>query len=229
MVSVAELLAGMTHEEKVAQLVSLWISVDTERGEVAPYQGNFMPDPATAGTIDEQLGNGIGQFTRPFGSAPVVATDGAKVVADLQRRLREDTRLGIPAIVHEECLTGFMTLGATEFPNPLAWGATWDPSLIEEVGDAIRQSMRAVGAHQGLAPVLDVVRDPRWGRVEECIAEDPYLVGMIGSAYIRGLQGADLRDGVVATAKHFAGYSFSEGGRNLAPSHIGPGRWPMSS
>ncbi len=82
--------------------------------------------------------------------------------------------------------------------------------------------MRAAGAHQGLAPVLDVVRDPRWGRTEECIAEDAYLVGMIGCSYIRGLQGDDLRTGVAATVKHFAGHSFSEGGRNLAPAHIGP-------
>jgi beta-xylosidase len=120
--TVAELLEAMTREEKVAQLVSLWVTVDTDRGGVAPYQGNFMPDPAVAGSIEDRLRDGMGQLTRPFGSAPVTATDGARLVDDLQRRLREGTRLGIPAIVHEECLTGFMTLGATEFPNPLDMG-----------------------------------------------------------------------------------------------------------
>ncbi|HZQ86333.1 MAG TPA: glycoside hydrolase family 3 N-terminal domain-containing protein, partial [Acidimicrobiales bacterium] len=95
---------------------------------------------------------------------------------------------------------------------------TWDPDLIEEMGRAIGEQMRSVGVHQGLAPVLDVVRDARWGRVEECIGEDPYLVGTIASAYVRGLE----RAGVIATLKHFAGYSSSEGGRNLAPAHVGP-------
>ena len=207
----------MTREEKVAQLVGEWVMLDPSTGEVAPYQGNFVAE-VDQRSIGERIEHGLGQVTRPFGSAPVAAAEGARIVNGLQRRLVEDTRLGIPAIVHEECLTGFMALGATAFPCPLNWGSTWDPDLIEEMGRAIGEQMRSVGVHQGLAPVLDVVRDARWGRVEECIGEDPYLVGTIASAYVRGLE----RAGVIATLKHFAGYSSSEGGRNLAPAHVGP-------
>ena len=207
----------MTREEKVAQLVGEWVMLDPSTGEVAPYQGNFVAE-VDQRSIGERIEHGLGQVTRPFGSAPVSAAEGARIVNGLQRRLVEDTRLGIPAIVHEECLTGFMALGATAFPCPLNWGSTWDPDLIEEMGRAIGEQMRSVGVHQGLAPVMDVVRDARWGRVEECIGEDPYLVGMIGSAYVRGLEGA----GVIATLKHFAGYSSSGGRPQLAPAHIGP-------
>ena len=218
---VADLLSRMTREEKLAQLVGYWGLLDPETGELGPYRTPLV-SVADDRTTDEIIRHGLGQLTRPFGGRPLDPARGAQIVNELQRRLVEDTRLGIPAIVHEECLTGFMAWGATAFPCPLAYGATWDPSLVERVGDAIRTQMRAVGAHQGLAPVLDVVRDPRWGRVEECIAEDPYLVGCVGTAYVRGLQGDDLTTGVVATTKHFAGHSFSEGGRNLAPAHVGP-------
>ena len=120
--------------------------------------------------------------------------------------------------MHEECLTGLAAWGATTFPTPLAWGAAFDAELVEEVGEAIGGTMRGLGIHQGLAPVLDVVRDPRWGRVEECISEDPYLVGTIGTGYVRGLQ----RAGVHATLKHFVGYSASQSGRNFGPVHAGP-------
>lgn len=217
---VERLLSVMNHEEKVAQLLGLWVMVD-KQGQVAPYQGTFMPevDPRP---LPEQLANGMGQLTRPFGSRPVEAAAGRESVDAVQRIVVEDTRLGIPVMVHEECLTGFMALGATAFPSPLNWGSTWNPGIVEQMGDAIRQQMRSVGVHQGLAPVLDVVRDARWGRVEECIAEDPVLVGLVACAYIRGLQGDDLRTGIAACAKHFAGHSFSEGGRNLAPAHVGP-------
>jgi len=119
--------------------------------------------------------------------------------------------------VHEECLTGLAAWKAATFPTPLAWGAAFDPDLTEQIGEAIGRSMAALGIHQGLAPVLDVVTDPRWGRVDECIAEDPYVVGTIGTAYVRGLQAA----GVHATLKHFAGYSASQAGRNHAPVHMG--------
>ena len=124
----------------------------------------------------------------------------------------------MPAIAHDECLTGFTTFGATVFPTALAWAATFDPELVERMTRAIGESMRAVGVHQGLSPVLDVVRDYRWGRVEETLGEDPYLVGVIGTAYVRGLESCD----VVATLKHFAGYSASQAARNHAPVAIGP-------
>ncbi len=120
--------------------------------------------------------------------------------------------------MHEECLTGLAAWKAATFPTPLAWGASFDPELVEQVGAAIGGSMRQLGVHQGLAPVLDVVRDPRWGRVDECIGEDPYLVGTVGTAYVRGVQSA----GVDATLKHFLGYSGSQAGRNHAPVHAGP-------
>ncbi|MET9969947.1 glycoside hydrolase family 3 N-terminal domain-containing protein, partial [Streptomyces sp. NPDC006356] len=137
--------------------------------------------------------------------------------ARAQRRIAEAGRFGIPAVAHEECLAGFTAWQATAYPVPLAWGATFDPPLVEEMARRIGEDLRSVGVHQGLAPVLDVVRDPRWGRVEETVGEDPYLAGTIGTAYVRGLESA----GVVATLKHFAGYASSAGARNLAPVRAG--------
>jgi beta-glucosidase-like glycosyl hydrolase len=216
-VDVEKLLQALSLRQKVAQLTSLWVMIDAA-GEVAPYQGNFVPAPSDTASVASQLSDGMGQITRPFGSAPVTPEDGVAALNEIQRQLVDDTAGGIPAIVHEECLTGFMAHGATTFPSPLNDASTWDPDLIREVGRTIGGQMRSVGVHQGLAPVLDVVRDPRWGRVEETLGEDPLLVGIIGSAYVAGLEDA----GIVATLKHFAGYSSSEGGRNLAPAHIGP-------
>ena len=167
-------------------------------------------------------GTGSGRSRGPSGAARSSRAQGVRALNALQRRLVEGTRLGIPAIAHEEALTGFMTAGATQFPSPLNYGATWDPDLIRRVADEIRRQMRAAGTHQALAPVADVARDARWGRIEETVGEDPFLVGSIVSAYVEGLQGADLRDGIVATLKHFCGYSGSEGGRNFAPLHAGP-------
>src|SRR5579884_736843 len=216
---VARLVDQMTLDQKIAQLSGAWLSVGAG-GEVAPYQGNLAAGEPVP--VAERLAHGAGQLTRPFGSAPLEPSVGVASLADLQRRLA-DAGL-VPAMVHEECLSGFMAHGATAFPVPLNWGSCWDPELVREMGAAIGAQMRSVGVHQGLAPLLDVVRDARWGRVEECIGEDPYLVGVIGSAYIAGLQspGPDGQPGVLATAKHFVGYSFSEGGRNLAPAHVGP-------
>ena len=215
---VKELLDRMTLGEKVAQLTSLWLNLDSESGDFAPFQAGFEDTSLDPDTL---LREGLGQITRPFGTRPVDPAVGARALRAFQRRLVEETRLGIPAIAHEESLTGFMAQGATQFPSPLNYGATWDPDLIERVGDVIRRQMRAVGTHQALAPVADVIRDARWGRVEECVSEDPYLVGCIVTAYVRGLQGDDLTTGVAATLKHFAGYSASEGGRNFAPVHAG--------
>ncbi|MBI2703815.1 MAG: beta-glucosidase, partial [Actinobacteria bacterium] len=217
---VDDLLVRMTLGEKVAQLTSVWLTLDPESGEVAPSQFSFGP-----GRVDdpwEQMQHGIGQITRPLGSQPIDPIDGARMINGLQRRLIEETRLGVPAICHEECLTGAMFQGASSFASPLNFAATWDPELIRRVGDVIRRQMRSVGATQGLAPVADVARDARWGRVEETLGEDPYLVGRFVTSYVQGLQGDDLTDGVIATVKHFVGYSFSEGGRNFAPAHVGP-------
>ncbi|KAB2362814.1 beta-glucosidase family protein [Actinomadura montaniterrae] len=212
---VADLLARMTPEEKAGQLAGFW-AMPAEPGEpVAPMEDDSHED---APSLDEVVGHGLGQLTRVFGTAPVAAAEGAARLRDLQRRVAAGNRFGIAAIAHEECLNGFMTWGATIFPSPPAWGATFDAGLVEEMAAAIGAGMRAAGVHQGLAPVLDVVRDPRWGRTEECVGEDPYLVGVLGTAYARGLE----RSGVVATLKHFAGYSASRDGRNMAPAPIGP-------
>ncbi len=211
---VADLVSRMTVEEKAAQLVGYWAASAGPGEEVAPVPDDFEEPPP----LDELIASGLGQLTRVFGTAPVRPADGVARLRKLQARIAAANRFGIPAIAHEECLTGFMTWGATVFPCPLAWGATFDPALIEEMAAAIGGDMRRVGVHQGLAPVLDVTRDYRWGRTEETIGEDPYLVGLVGTAYVRGLE----RSGVVATLKHFAGYASSRAGRNMAPAAMGP-------
>jgi beta-xylosidase len=212
---VEALIDAMTLREKLAQLYAVWVGVSPAGGDdVAPFQHELTDDV----DFDAVILNGLGQLTRPFGSAPVDPALGVLALARTQNRIREANRFGIPALAHEECLAGFTAWGATAYPVPLAWGATFDPALIEEMAGRIGASMRAVGVHQGLAPVLDVVRDPRWGRTEEAIGEDPYLVGTIATAYVRGLE----RTGIIATLKHFIGYSASRAGRNLAPVSIGP-------
>ncbi|SDH07464.1 glycoside hydrolase family 3 protein [Nonomuraea jiangxiensis] len=210
---VEALLAELTLEEKVAQLGSVWVQTD-EPGDNAPLQHLFME----SGGAGDRLERGVGHLTRVFGTAPVTPAEGAARLRALQERVMAGNRLGIPAIAHEECLTGFATYGATAYPTPLAWAATFDPGLVERMAGAIGADLRAVGVHQGLAPVLDVVRDYRWGRVEESLGEDPYLVGQLGAAYVRGLESA----GIVATLKHFAGYASSRAARNHAPVSIGP-------
>ncbi len=211
---VADLLGRMTLAEKLGQLGSVWIGASGDGDGVAPMQHEFI---AELPPLEDLFRDGMGQLTRVFGTRPVPPAAGLLALAALQRRIVTAGRFGIPAIAHEECLTGFAAWRATIFPTPLAWGASFDPDLVREMAAAIGTSMRAVGVHQGLAPVLDVVRDPRWGRTEETIGEDPYLVGTIGTAYVQGLQSA----GVDATLKHFAGYSASRGARNMAPVSMG--------
>ncbi|MDO0912438.1 glycoside hydrolase family 3 N-terminal domain-containing protein [Streptomyces sp. DT2A-34] len=213
---VDDLLSRMTLQEKTAQLYGVWVGAATDGDGVAPHQHDM-----TAGSSDEEWAElitlGLGQLTRSFGTAPVDPALGARALARAQRRIAAAGRFGIPAVAHEECLAGFTAWQATAYPVPLAWGASFDPPLIEEMARRIGEDLRSVGVHQGLAPVLDVVRDPRWGRVEETVGEDPYLVGTVGAAYVRGLESA----GVVATLKHFAGYASSAGARNLAPVRAG--------
>jgi beta-glucosidase-like glycosyl hydrolase len=212
---VRELHAQMTLEEKLAQLVGYWL--DQGGNVVAPMQGEMAGGQGSS-SLQETTKNGLGHYTRVYGTRPVDPVERAAWLWDEQRRLKRETRLGIPALVHEECLTGLAAWQAATFPTPLAWGASFDPELVAEMGRLIGESMRELGIHQGLAPVLDVVRDPRWGRVDECIGEDPYLVGTVGTSYVRGLQGA----GVHATLKHFVAYSGSKAGRNHAPVSAGP-------
>ncbi|MEV0170722.1 glycoside hydrolase family 3 N-terminal domain-containing protein [Streptomyces sp. NPDC050803] len=210
---VDDLLSRMTLEEKTAQLYGVWVGASTDGDGVAPLQREMTADY----DWNELITQGLGQLTRPFGTAPVDPALGAQALARAQRRIAAAGRFGIPAVAHEECLAGFTAWRATAYPVPLAWGASFDPPLVEEMARRIGGDLRAVGVHQGLAPVLDVVRDPRWGRVEETIGEDPYLVGTVGAAYVRGLESA----GIVATLKHFAGYASSAGARNLAPVRAG--------
>ncbi|MFH9127786.1 glycoside hydrolase family 3 N-terminal domain-containing protein [Streptomyces griseoaurantiacus] len=208
------LIGAMTLEEKIAQLFGVWVGASDQGGEVAPHQH----DMEEAVDLDALLPNGLGQLTRPFGTVPVDPALGALSLARTQRRIAATNRFGIPALAHDECLAGFAAWGATAYPVPLSWGAAFDPDTVRRMAAAIGRDMRGVGVHQGLAPVLDVVRDARWGRVEETIGEDPYLVGTVATAYVQGLESA----GIVATLKHFVGYSASRAGRNLAPSSVGP-------
>ncbi|MFJ3422071.1 beta-glucosidase [Streptomyces sp. NPDC086082] len=208
------LIAAMTLQEKTAQLYGVWVGASDQGGEVAPHQH----DMEEAVDLDALLPAGLGQLTRPFGTGPVDPALGALSLARTQARIAATNRFGIPALAHDECLAGFAAWGATAYPVPLSWGATFDPDTVRRMAAVIGRDMRAVGVHQGLAPVLDVVRDTRWGRVEETIGEDPYLVGTIATAYVQGLESA----GIVATLKHFVGYSASRAGRNLAPSSMGP-------
>ena len=209
----AALIPLMTLEEKVAQLAGMWAGADPSGTGVVPHR-SVMADGELWNSV---IRHGLGQLTRPFGTAPVHPVAGARSLAVAQAQIMAGSRFGIPAQVHEECLTGFSTWRATAYPAPLSWGATFDPELVEEMAGRIGRSMRAAGVHQGLAPVLDVTFDYRWGRTEETMGEDPYLVGTLGTAYVRGLEDA----GIVATLKHFAGYSASRGGRNLGPVQMG--------
>lgn len=206
---VCELLSRMTLEEKVAQLCAVHANRLLEGKRFSEEKARAL------------IGNGIGQITRLFGSPDLEPEEAVVLGNEIQKFLKERTRLGIPAMVHEECLSGLLSKKATVFPQAIGLASTFDPELVQRITSTIREKMRALGVHQGLAPVLDIPRDPRWGRTEETFGEDPYLVSRIGAAYIRGLQGEDLRHGVVATAKHFTAYGISEGGRNLAPAKVG--------
>ena len=210
---VEALLAEMSLDEKIAQLYGVWVASSATGGDVAPHQHD-IEEPVD---LEALLPSGLGQLTRSFGTVPVDAAIAALSLARTQEHVRAASRFGIPAVAHEECLAGFAAWGATAYPIPLAWGASFDPALVEQMAQRIGADMRSVGIHQVLAPVLDVVRDARWGRVEETMGEDPLLVGLVGAAYVRGIES----QGVVATLKHFAGYSASKAGRNLAPVSIG--------
>jgi beta-glucosidase len=207
-VRVEDLLSRMNIDEKVAEIGSIWAFEVLDNGR-------FSPENAT-----RLLKNGMGQVSRGGVGTALSPADIATFCNDIQHFLKEDTRLGIPTIIHEECLNGFIARGATIFPQIIGLACTWDPDLVYRMTATIRQQMLAVGIRQGLSPVLDVVRDPRWGRVEETYGEDPFLVAAMGAAYIRGLQGKDINKGIIATIKHFAGYGKSEGGLNWAPADI---------
>ena len=209
------LLADLAPEEKIAQLGSYWKRPEIGDAEgFAPMQSTFEEgrDP-----FEAAVQNGLGHLTRPYGSAPLEPEEGVENLRTMQQAVVDGSAHGIPALVHEECLTGVMAHGATTYPAAIAWGASFDPELIGEMAARIGGDMHAMGAHMGLSPVLDIVRDYRWGRIEETMGEDPYLTGVLATAYVRGLQSA----GVIATLKHFAGHAASRAGRNHAPVSIG--------
>jgi beta-glucosidase len=207
---VEDLLARMTLDEKVAQLGCVW---STQLVDEAAF---------SAQRARQHLAHGTGHVTRIGAATGLRPRESAALMNAIQAFLRDETRLGIPALVHEESCAGFCARDADQFPQALGLAASFDPEAVSRMAQRIRAQMLAVGARQTLAPVLDVARDPRWGRVEETFGEDPYLVGRMGVAYVRGLQGDDLRRGVAATAKHFLGYGLSEGGHNHKPVQLGP-------
>ncbi|WP_407641592.1 glycoside hydrolase family 3 N-terminal domain-containing protein [Aurantiacibacter zhengii] len=222
---VADLMARMTIEEKMAQMISTW----TNKAEVQGDDTFF--DAAKA---SERYPDGIGFFTRPAdqggpGSPRVTPfrsiEDSIRYINEVQRWAREETRLGIPVLAHEESLHGFAARDATSFPQSIGLASTWDPDLVRDINDLIASEVRARGVHQVLSPVVDVARDPRWGRIEETFGEDPYLVGEMGVAAVEGLQGTgtdpQLGEGqVLATLKHMTGHGQPESGTNTGPAQI---------
>jgi beta-glucosidase len=221
---VKDLLRRMTLEEKAAQMVCVW---QQKADTLIDERGNF--DFAKARKAFRK-GHGLGQVGRPSDAGG--ARDSAdnrtpRTMAELtnaiQRFFLENSRLGIPVIFHEECLHGHAAIGGTSFPQPIGLGATFNPALVEQIFTVTAAEARSRGAHQALTPVVDVARDPRWGRVEETYGEDPYLVSRLGIAAVRGFQGdRTFRDGrrVIATLKHFAAHGQPESGMNCGPVNV---------
>src|SRR5262245_50304440 len=225
---VDELVARMTLEEKVAQLVSLWL------GKTEVFDASLRFDAAKARA---KFPNGLGTFARPSDARGAVSprlargrtpAETVELVNAIQRWAVEQTRLGIPVWFHEESLHGYAALHATMFPQAIAMASAWDPDLTRRVNAVIAREVRARGRTQVLSPVVDVARDPRWGRIEETFGEDPYLAGELGVATVQGLQGDGVGlgtsplpvDKVFATLKHLTGHGQPESGTNVGPSPI---------
>jgi beta-glucosidase len=210
---VNDLLGRMTLEEKVAQMLSLWQGVKS----ITSDDGRF--DPAKG---PKWFRLGIGRIERASGERGARAQ--AEFANAIQRWTKDSTRLGIPVLFHEEALHGLAANDATSFPQAIALASTWNPALLERVFSTTAAEARARGVHQVLAPVVDVARDARWGRIEETYGEDPYLISRLGVAAVRGFQGAGATvpaPKVIATLKHMAGHGQPEGGINVAPASIG--------
>ncbi len=213
---VADLLGRMTVDEKVAQMLCIW---GQKKAILFDEAGNLSPALMLA-----NLPHGLGQIARLSdsggGKSPVAMAELANAI---QKFFMEQTRLGIPVIFHEECLHGLAAPEATSYPQPIGLASTFNPALVEEIYTEIAEDTRGRGAHQALTPVVDVARDPRWGRVEETFGEDPYLVSRMGIAAVRGFQGdGSFRDKkrVIATLKHFAAHGQPESGTNCAPVNV---------
>jgi len=220
---VADLLERMTLEEKIAKLVCVW----SDKNKLLDEDGRFVAEKAA-----DEIPLGVGCVARPsdnFARGIPGVTPGrmpretVELVNAIQRYLVEETRLGIPTMMHEEGLHGFQAREATVFPQAIALASTWDPVLVEEVYAVVAREIRAWGARQALTPVVDVARDPRWGRIEETYGEDPHLVAEMGLASVRGFQGTSLplaEDRVFATLKHMTGHGEPESGTNIGPANV---------
>ena len=216
---VTALLAEMTLEEKAAQMIAVW-----------QKKKEWVYDEATLSLRLDSLAahfpHGVGQVTRPSDARGGLSrAETVELTNRIQRHLVENTRLGIPAFFHEEALHGFAAKGGTSYPQPIALAGSFDTAMVRAVFGQIASEVRAYGAHQVLTPVLDVCRDPRWGRVEETYGEDPYLVGEIGKAAVGGFQGGRDYDGrdstrVLATLKHLTGHGIPEAGMNIGPAFL---------
>jgi len=215
---VQDLLSRMTLDEKAAQMMCVW---QKKAETLLDGDGNFDLQKAKASF---KKGHGIGQIGRPSDAGKGKdARENAELTNTIQKFFIENSRLGIPVIFHEECLHGQASVGATSFPQPIGLAATFNPDLVKALYSMTAEEARSRGTHQALTPVVDVARDPRWGRVEETFGEDPFLVARMGVAAVRGFQGdATFRDKkhVIATLKHFAAHGQPESGTNCAPVDV---------
>jgi beta-glucosidase len=213
-----DLVSRMTLEEKVAQLEGAWENRQFHKDPatmVVDDKGNFLAERAAT-----LMKDGLGEMSRPSeGRGPREMAEYTNAVQDW---MKNHTRLGIPMLFHDECLHGHVAPQGTSYPQAIGLASTWDPALMKQVFAATAEEARARGAHRCLAPVLDIDRDPRWGRTEETYGEDPYLVSRMGVAAIQGLQGEGPgidQQHVMATAKHFAVHGQPEGGTNVGPGN----------
>jgi beta-glucosidase len=215
---VEDLLARMTLEEKVAQMLCVWLA---KAETLVDDEGDFDPAKAKAAFAE---GHGLGQVGRPSDAGGGRnAREMAELTNAIQKFFMENSRLGIPVVFHEECLHGQAAVDGTSFSQPIGLGATFDPDLVERLFTMTAKEARLRGTHQALTPVVDVARDPRWGRVEETYGEDPYLVSILGMAAVRGFQGdASFKDKehIIATLKHYAAHGQPESGTNCAPANV---------
>jgi beta-glucosidase len=222
---VEDLLARMTLEEKVAQIMTIW----QQKPDIMDAKSEFDPKK-----FDAKFPNGIGQFTRPGDDKGPGSPRKTKwrdiegtvrLINAVQKHAIEKSRLGIPVLMHEEGLHGYAANGATTFPQAIAMASSWDPDIVREVNAVIAREIRSRGVSLVLSPVVDVARDPRWGRIEETFGEDPYLAGEFGVAAVEGLQGVGTKDKlpdgkVFATLKHLTGHGQPESGTNVGPANI---------
>jgi beta-glucosidase len=230
---VQDLLGRMTLEEKAAQLIGIWLT----KNKIQTPEGEFSAEEAS-----KNFPNGLGQISRPSdrkGAKPAAVIDAAAGADDgainrnaketarytnaAQKWAAEKTRLGIPLLMHDEALHGYVARDATSFPQAIALASTFDIELTEKIFAVAAREMRARGSNLALAPVVDVARDPRWGRIEETYGEDPHVCAEIGLAAIRGFQGTTLplaKDKVFVTLKHMTGHGQPENGTNVGPAQI---------